>query len=189
MVDYAVVLLQYGAYDENAILLLLHLGKVSDDGLTDCLSECLAALLKDPLDNPAAELVKTERHNILLDGSNYGAHAGWLRWMTHLDDDLLHDVVAVEVEGAVLNSISFNQLLHELFLLAIGKHFEARLQYSTAMLVGWEVVDAATEMPEDNVEVLAVDPSNLLDFLYDVVTKRILNQLVKSDGRIFEEVV
>lgn len=51
------------------------------------------------------------------------------------------------------------------------------------------MVDAATEMPEDNVEVLAVDPSNLLDFLYDVVTKGILNQLVKSDGRIFEEVV
>jgi len=69
------MLLQYGTYNENAILLLLHLIKVSDDGLPDCLSKCLAALLKDSLDNPAAEFVKTERHNILLDGSYYGAHA------------------------------------------------------------------------------------------------------------------
>lgn len=109
--------------------------------------------------------------------------------MTHLNNYLLHDVIAVEVEGAVLNPISLNKLLHELFLLTVGEHFKTCLEYSTPMFVGREVVDVATEMAEDNVEVLAVDSSNLLDFLYDVVTKRILNKLVKSYGRVFQEVV
>ena len=56
--------------------------------------------------------------------------------MTHLNNYLLHDVIAVEVEGAVLNPISLNKLLHELFLLTVGEHFKTCLEYSTPMFVG-----------------------------------------------------
>lgn len=57
MVDDSVVLLEYGANYKYAILLLLHLIKVLDDGLTNSLRESLAALFKYSLDDPAAELV------------------------------------------------------------------------------------------------------------------------------------
>lgn len=160
-----------------------------DDGLTDSLSERLTALLEDSLNNSAAEFVETERYNILLDGWHYGAHAGRMCCMTHLDDDLLHDVIAVEVERAILNLVSLDQLLHEFFLLGVGKHLKTSLKHSTSMLVSWKMVDISSEMGEDNIKVLTVYPSNLLYLLNDVVTKRILNQLVKSYGRIFQQIV
>ena len=78
---------------------------MSYDGITDSLREGLATFLKDPLHNPAPKFIETERQNILLDSWHYGAHAGWVCRMTHLDDDLLHDVIAIKVERAIFNSV------------------------------------------------------------------------------------
>ena len=183
------MLLKYGTNNENTKLFLLHLIKVSDDGLAHFLGESLTALLKHSLHNPAAKFVKTKCHNILLDGWDNGAHARGLCWVTHLYDDLLHDMITVEVEWTVLNSFGIDQLLHQLFLLAIGEHFEACLKYSATMLVSWEVIDISSTMCKDNVQVLAVNSSNLLNFLYNVVAKWVLYELIKSYGRIFQQIV
>lgn len=57
------------------------------------------------------------------------------------------------------------------------------------MFVGREVVDVPSEMAKDDVEVLAVDATNLLNFLNDIITETILDELIESHGRIFQQIV
>lgn len=63
-----------GAQDEDAILLLLHLVKVEEHGVTNSLSKLRSTSLEDPLDDSAPELIKTVLCYVVGDGSDDGAH-------------------------------------------------------------------------------------------------------------------
>ena len=59
-----------------------------------------------------------------------------LSLISHLNNDLLNDMISIKVKGAFLDSIAIKKFLHHSLLLGNLKHFEASLNNSAPVLVG-----------------------------------------------------
>ena len=157
---------------------------VAEDDLDEGLDEARLAVLHEALHDPAAVLVLGKLNHVPLDLLDELGVDGLAFKPFDSDEHLLDHVVAVEVEGAVLDVPVVKQLLHHLLLLPNRKHVEAGLDHSAPVLVHAELINFTSEFLEDQVVVALLASSLQLDALNDVVAVLVHHEFVEVDLRI-----
>jgi hypothetical protein len=99
-------MLKYRREHKNAELILAQSIKVPKNNLISLLDEHRMTILNHPLYNSTAKLIYAVVHQVHLYLLNDLSHLLALRLTAHLYDNLLDDVVAVEVEGALFHAFA-----------------------------------------------------------------------------------